>query len=247
MYSESHCHLSSISEETIRKAEEAGVVLVLAAGIDIPSSREAVSTALKYRIVKGCVGIHPWRADEFSLEALGELRDLAAQPAVVAISEIGLDYVGRRTPDWEFTEEYINAEIQRKTFRDQIQLAKELKLPILVHDRTPGEEVLDIFEEEGIAGIGAAIHGFSKGSDYAKRSVEMRVYLSIGRRSIQEDNEELMDTIREIPLERLLTETDSGDPTGVLEVAEKIAELKGLSAEEIGRATTDNLRKLIKT
>ncbi|MGD2200702.1 MAG: TatD family hydrolase [Candidatus Bathyarchaeota archaeon] len=246
MYSESHCHLRGIGEETVKKAEEAGVRLILAAGIDILSSIEAVSTASKYGIVKGCVGIHPWRADELRHETLSELRILAAEPEVVAISEIGLDYKGRRTPQWEFTEEYIDPEIQRKAFKEQIRLAKELNLPVLVHDRTPGEGVLDILEEESIAGIGAAIHGFSKGYDYSRRSVDMGVYLSIGRRSIQEDNGELMDTIRDIPLEWLLTETDSGDPTGVLEVAEKIAELKGLSAEEVGRVTTDNLRKLIK-
>ena len=245
MYSESHCHLRSVGEEAVSKAEKAGVELVLTAGIDVPSSEEAVRTAGKFRIVKGCVGIHPWRADTYSDVALNLLGELAKDPEVVAISEIGLDYVGRRTPEWEFTEEYVDPEIQKTAVRGQIGLAKKLGLPVLVHDRTPGEEILDILDEEGIIEVGAAIHGFSKGPEYARRCVEMGIYLSIGKRSIEGGNEDLMEAIRQTPLEWLLTETDSGDPTGVIVVAEKIAELKGITTEQAGKAATDNLKRLI--
>jgi len=246
MYSESHCHLRSIGEEAVSKAEKAGVKLVLTAGIDVLSSEEAVKTAGKFRIVKGCVGIHPWRADTYSDVALNLLGELAKDPEVVAISEIGLDYVGRRTPEWEFTEEYVDPEVQKTAMRGQIGLAKELGLPVLVHDRTPGEEVLDILDEEGIIEVGAAIHGFSKGPEYARRCVEMGVYLSIGKRSIEARNEDLMEAIRQTPLEWLLTETDSGDPIGVIVVAEKIAELKSITTEQAGKAATDNLKRLIR-
>ena len=245
MYSESHCHLRSLNHEAVAKAEEASVELVLTAGIDVPSSEEAVRTAASFKIVKGCVGIHPWRADTYSDSALSTLRELAKEPEVVAISEIGLDYVGRRTPQWEFTKEYVDPDIQKTAFREQIRLAKELGLPVLVHDRTPGKEVLDILDEEGIIEIGAAIHGFSKGPEYARRCEEMGVYLSIGKRSIEAGNEDLMNAIRQTPLEWLLTETDSGDPTGVVIVAEKIAELKGITTERAGQAATDNLKRLI--
>ena len=246
MYSESHCHLRSICEEAVSKAEKAGVELVLTAGIDVPSSEEAVKTAGKFRIVKGCVGIHPWRADAYSDVALNLLGELARDPEVVAISEIGLDYMGRRTSDWEFTEEYVDPNVQKTAMRGQIGLAKELGLPVLVHDRTPSEEVLDILDEEGIIEVGAAIHGFNKGPEYARRCVEMGVYLSIGKRSIEGGNEDLMEAIRQTPLEWLLTETDSGDPTGVIIVAEKIAELKGITTEQAGKAATDNLKRLIR-
>lgn len=245
MFSESHCHLRSTGDDAIKEAEKAGVELVLTAGIDIPSSEEAVKTANKFSIVKGCVGIHPWRADTYSVDALNRLRELARDAEVVAISEIGLDYVGRRTAEWVFTEEYVDPEIQRTAVRKQIGLAKELELPVLVHDRAPDQEILDILEEEGIVEAGAAIHGFSKGPEYAKRCVEMGVYLSIGKRSIEEENEDLMEAVKQTPLEWLLTETDSGEPKGVLTVAEKIAELKGLTRDEVGQATTQNLRKLI--
>jgi TatD DNase family protein len=246
MYSDSHCHLRSLNEEAVVTAERAGVEMVLTAGIDVPSSEEAVKTANKFRFVKGCVGIHPWRADSYSVVSLNLLRELTKDPEVVAVSEIGLDYVGRRTPEWEFTEEYVDPDIQKTAMRGQIGLAKELGLPVLVHDRTPGEEVLDILDAEGIIEVGAAIHGFSKGPEYARRCVEMRVYISIGKRSIEGGNEDFMKAIRQTPLEWLLTETDSGDPTGVIVVAEKIAELKGITKEQAGKATTDNLKRLIR-
>jgi TatD DNase family protein len=123
--------------------------------------------------------------------------------------------------------------------REQIALAIDRKLPVLVHDRTPTEEVLDILEETGILEIGAAIHGFSKEPDYARRCVEMGVYLSIGKRSRAQ-------TVRQTPLEWLLTETDSGDPVGVIDVVEKIAETKGISSDKVGRVTTENLKRLVK-
>jgi TatD DNase family protein len=246
MYSESHCHLRGPNSESVIKAEEAGLKLILAAGIDIDSSAEAVKVANQHGSVKGCVGIHPWRADTFSPAAIEELRELSQDREVVAISEIGLDYVGRRTTEWEFTEEYVDADIQRRSMREQIALAVERGLPVLVHDRTPTEEVLDILEEAGILEIGAAIHGFSKGSDYARRCVEMGVYLSIGKRTIEQGEEQLVEAIRLTPLEWLLTETDSGDPSGVISVAEKIAELKGVSKDEVGRVTTENLKRLVR-
>jgi TatD DNase family protein len=245
MYSESHCHLRSGDEEVVAKVERAGVNLVLVAGIDVPSSTAAVETAGSFNTVKACVGIHPWRADTFSASALNALRELAKDPEVVAISEIGLDYVGRRTPKWEFTDEFVDPKIQKTSLKEQVRLAKELGLPVLVHDRTPGEEVLDILDEEGIIEIGAAIHGFGKSLEYARRCVEMGVYISIGKRSIQAGSEELLEVIRQTPIDWLLTETDSGDPSGVVVVAEKIAELKEISTEQAGYATTDNLRSLI--
>lgn len=245
MYSESHCHLRGIDDEVIQKAEKAGVELVLTAGIDMASSVEAVEIARKYDIVKGCIGIHPWYADEYDPEKLEKLRQLAREYEVVAISEIGLDYAGRMTREWVRSNEVIDPEIQRTAFRAQIGLAKELGLPVLVHDRTPDQELLDILEEEGIVKVGAAIHGFTKDKEYAQRAVEIGIYLSIGRGLMREESKELEDAIKQTPLDRLLTETDSGDPAIVVSVAERIAELKGLTKEDFGLATTRNLRKLL--
>jgi TatD DNase family protein len=245
MYSESHCHIRGPNIESISRAEEAELELILVAGIDVESSAEAVATANHHGSIKACVGIHPWRADTFNPGAMKELLKLSQDPEVVSISEIGLDYVGRRTPEWEFTEEYVDPDLQRTSMREQIALAIDRGLPVLVHDRTPTEEVLDILEETGILEIGAAIHGFSKGLDYARRCVEMGVYLSIGKRTIEQGEGHLLEAVRQAPLEWLLTETDSGDPAGVIDVAEKIAEIKGVSREEVGRVTTENLKRLV--
>jgi TatD DNase family protein len=245
MYSESHCHLRGASKESVSKAEEEGLEMILAAGIDVESSAEAVIAANRHDSVKGCVGIHPWRADTFSPGALEELRELSLDPEVVAISEIGLDFIGRRTAKWESTDEVVDPDIQRKSMRAQIALAVERGLPVLVHDRTPTEEVLDILKETGVLKVGAAIHGFSKGPVYARRCVEMGVYLSIGKRTIEQGEEHFLEAVRQTPLEWLLTETDTGEPAGVVMVAERIAELKGFSREEVGQVTTENLKRLI--
>ena len=166
MFSECHCHLRSPSEnatqQTIREAEKRGVELVLDAGIDIASSELAIQNASTYPIVKACVGIHPWNSDQYSGETLDSLRTLASKAHVVAISEIGLDYVGRRDRTGTYVNDYADKSIQQNSFRGQLRLAKELQLPVVVHDRTSTQEVLDILHEEGNAETGAVIHGFSK-------------------------------------------------------------------------------------
>jgi len=246
MYSESHCHLRDVTDESISKAMEAGVELILTAGIDTASSVRAIEVASKYEVVKGCIGIHPWYADEYNFENLLKLKQLAENEEVIAISEIGLDYIVRRTRQWERSDEVIDPNTQRKAFRGQIGLAKELDLPMLVHDRAHGEEILDIIEDENVADIGVAIHGFSKDEEFAERAVNMGVYLSIGRSLLMGDNKELEEAIIQTPIEWLLTETDSGVPTGVIKVSEKIAELKGITKEEVGIAATKNLKKLLR-
>ena len=245
-YSEAHCHVRSMADEAIEKAVKNGVELVLTAGIDMPSCEDAVATAAKYGIVKGCVGIHPWYADDYNPENHDILREMARKPEMVAISEIGLDYGGRMTKNWERSSEVVDHDIQRATLRGQIDLAKELGLPVLIHDRATGEEILDIIEETGINKVGAAIHGHTKGSDYSARAVSLGVYLSIGRSILREGNEELVNAVKATPMEWILTETDSGDPTGVINVAAKIAEIKGLTREEVGLKATVNLQRLLK-
>ncbi len=245
LFSEAHCHLRSIHGDAISKVERLGVELVLNAGIDLASSKLAILTSEKYRIVKACVGIHPWNSDLYSGDTRSRLKELAAHAGVVAISEIGLDYVGRRKPEGEYVNKYIDKRIQRTAFREQLRLAKELSLPVIVHDRTPSQEVLEILGEEGNAEIGASIHGFSKDLAYAKKCLDMNIYISIGLRAITAPkNKGLKEVVRQIPLGCLLTETDSGSPEGVLTVAEKIAEIKDLTKDDVGRVTTQNLRKL---
>jgi len=245
MYSDSHCHFKGATEESIKKVRMAGVELALTAGIDMASSAEAVEVAGRYDLIKACVGIHPWYADEYNAENLERLKGYAGNEGVVAVSEIGLDYISRMTRQWERSNEVVGPEIQRAAFRGQIGLARELELPVLVHDRARGEELLDILNDEEIVSVGAAIHGFSKDPDYARRAVKMGVYLTVGRGILAGENDELDEAVRQIPMKWLLLETDSGDPSNVVLVAEKIAELKGVDREAVGSAATRNLKKLL--
>ena len=165
MFSESHCHLGEITEEAIRKAEKDGFTLLMTSGIDLNSSLQAVETAEKYKIVKACVGVHPWYADDYNDKIEAKFLELAKLDEVVAISEIGLDFKGRMTKEWVREDRYIEKPIQYKAFKSQLKLARYLKLPAIIHDRAEGQEILDIVEEYGDLKSGVAIHGFSKGPE----------------------------------------------------------------------------------
>jgi TatD DNase family protein len=244
MYSESHCHLRSITPEAVEKAEADEFRLLLTAGIDLKSSEEAAESAKKYSIVKGCVGVHPWYADEYNSEIEARFRELAGDPEVVAISEIGLDFMGRMTKEWVREERYIDKKVQYRTLKAQLKLANELKLPAIVHDRAPGQEILETLLKSNNLSTGLAIHGFNKDAEYAKRCVDHGVYLSIGLRTIQGADESYRKTVLSIPMESMLTETDSGTPQGVHTVCDIVAQIKGITRNEVGEAATKNLMQL---
>jgi TatD DNase family protein len=244
MYSESHCHIGDMSIEDIEKAEKLGFTLLLTSGIDLPSSEQAVSTAQKHKIVKACVGVHPWYADEYNRKTEIRFKELAKDEECIAISEIGLDFVGRMTHEWIREETYIDPKIQYNTFKSQLNLAKKLKLPAIVHDRAPKMELIDILKNSENLNTGIAIHGYSKGLDYSKRCIDNGIYLSVGLRNIQAGNPAYLEAVKKTSIEYLLTETDSSKPDGVITVCKLIAELKGLTGEEVGKTTTRNLMKL---
>jgi len=244
MFSDAHLHLRENPEEAVVSAEENNVVLALTSGINLESSRLAVENAERFDIVYACVGIHPWYAGDYSEEAYRELRELCGLEKVVAVSEIGLDFFGRMGPDWKFVREYYPREVQVNAFRRQIQLAKEVHLPIVFHVRESVEEVLKVLMDEGLPDAGGAVHGFSGDLDLAERLFGLGLYLSFGRRTLEE-NKGLIEAVKEVPLERILTETDSSEPANVVAVAERIAEVKGLTVEKVGAAATSNLKRLI--
>jgi len=244
MYSESHCHLRAVTPEAVEKARADGFRLLLSAGIDLKSSEEAAEAAKQNSIVKACLGVHPWYADEYGRDVEDAFRGLARDPSVVAVSEIGLDFVGRMTKEWVREEKFIDKKVQYKTLKKQLALGYDLRLPAIVHDRAPGQEILDTLLRSDNLETGLAIHGFSKDSEYAKRCVDNGVYLSIGLRTIQNADESYKDAVRAIPVENILTETDSGTPQGVLTVCDLVGEIKGLTRLEFGEAATRNLMRL---
>jgi TatD DNase family protein len=244
MYSESHCHLSGITDEGIEKARSDGFRLLLNSGIDLGSSIEAAASAKKWDIVKGCLGIHPLYADEYTSEVENRFRALAQEPEVVAISEIGLDFKGRMTKEWIREERYIDRNTQIESLRGQLRLAKELRIPAIIHDNAEGTEIIDIMLESGSTNTGLAIHGFNKDPGYAEICVNEGIYLSVGLRPLKAAEPSFVAAVKKLPLEYLLTETDSNDPRGVLTVCDMIAEMKGLTREEVGEAATENLMRL---
>ena len=228
----------------IEKARKAGFKLLLTSGIDLDSSIEAATSAKKWSIVKGCVGIHPWYADEYTPSVEERFMELARAPEVVAVSEIGLDFKGRMTKEWIREDRYIDRDIQIESFKGQLRLAERLGVPAIVHDKAEGTEIIDIMLDYGSTETGLAIHGFSKDQDYADRCVEEGIYMSIGLRPLKAADPGFLEAVKKLPLRYLLTETDSGDPQGILAVCNTIAELKGLTRKEVGEAATENLMKL---
>jgi TatD DNase family protein len=244
MYSESHCHLGDMTIEDLDRAEKQGFTLLLTSGIDLTSSEQSITTGQKHKIAKACIGVHPWYADEYNSRVEMRFTELAENPDCIAISEIGLDFVGRMTHEWIREDRFIDPKIQYETLDSQLGLARELGLPALIHDRAPSMEILEILEKSGNTNIGLAIHGFSKNIDYARRCVDNGIYLSIGLRTIQNADPSYINAIKETPIEYLLTETDSNKPEGVLTVCKIIGEIKETSLEEVGKTTTKNLMRL---
>ena len=245
MYSESHCHLGDMSLGDIRDAEKMGFKLLLTSGIDPPSSEQAINTAGRHEIVKSCVGVHPWYADEYNDDVGDKFRELTKDPECVAISEIGLDFIGRMTHEWVWEDRFIDPKIQHHALDAQLGIARDLKMPAIVHDRAPGQEMLEILIDSGNTDTGLAIHGFSKDVDYARKCVDHGIILSVGLRTIQAGDPIYLKAVAETPVEYLLTETDSSKPEGVITCCELIGEIKDLPKEDVGAACTRNLQRLI--
>jgi len=233
-----------MTREDLEKAEKQGFKLLLTSGIDLPSSEQALMTSHRHAIAKACFGVHPWYADEYSAVVGESFIELSHDDECVAISEIGLDFVGRMTHEWVREDRYIDPKIQYEALDAQLGLARELSLPVIVHDRAPKMKILDILVKSGNSNTGIAIHGFSKDIDYARRCVDNGIYLSVGLRTIQNADPFYTNAVEKTPIEYLLTETDSSKPEGVKTVCKLIADFKDLSMEEVGRVTTENLMRL---
>ena len=244
MYSESHCHLGDMSPEEVKKVEDAGLALMITMGLDEASTAVALKLARRHPSIRISLAVHPWYSDEYNEETRKMFVGLADNSEVVAIGETGLDFTGRMSHQWVRETRYVDPDIQRATFRAHIGLARELDLPVIVHDRAPGQEALDILEEMGAARTGAIIHGFAKDEAYAKRCEALDIHLSFGLRTLQAPPPGFETAVKHTPLKFIVTETDSNKPWEVVKTCELIGTLKGLSADEVGSTATDNLRRL---
>ncbi|MBI2875982.1 MAG: YchF/TatD family DNA exonuclease [Candidatus Tectomicrobia bacterium] len=247
MLIDTHAHLELSQfdpdrDAVIQRALENGVRYLLTMGSDLPSSRQAVELARCYPPVYAAVGIHPHEAESAGEEVYAALAELARQEKVVAWGEVGLDYHYQFAP----------RERQQEILRRQIQLARARHLPLVIHDREAHADLLQILREEKAEEVGGVFHCFSGDEEVARQCLELGFYLSFAGPVTFLNAPKVQRVARFVPCERLLIETDApflaphplrgkrNEPAYVRYVAEKLAELKGLSFEDIARITTLN-------
>lgn len=233
--------------DVIQRAKDSGIGYILTVGSDLEGCRKALELSEKESIIYASVGIHPHEVKDIDNKTYIEIRELAKGGKVVAYGEIGLDYHYDLSP----------REIQRRCFREQIEIAKELKLPIIVHSREARDDTLRILEEAKAKEVGGIMHCFSGDIDMAKKVIDMGFYISIAGPVTFKKAERPKALVRNIPVENILIETDSpylspdpfrgkrNEPSYLRYIAEAIAELKGLSFEDVSRVTSYNAMKLL--
>ncbi|MEE9285383.1 MAG: TatD family hydrolase [Dehalococcoidia bacterium] len=252
MLCDSHTHLDLFSDQElevmVRRAEEAGVGMIVAVGSTLASSRRALELARRYPIVYAGVGIHPMDlAGPFTDADYAALKELAQSDSkVVCISETGLDFL-ETSPDRSW---------QEASFRGHIRLARELGKPIDFHSRRADEAVLAVLREERAGEVGAIWHYFESDRAMAEKALGMGLYLSLAKPLLHKPH--LEEVVKALPMERLVLETDSypqpwkknpvrrTEPAHVRMVAEKVAAIKGLTLDEVAAVTTANLQRALR-
>jgi TatD DNase family protein len=251
MLIDTHCHLQDKRfagdlEAVLDRAQEAGVAYALVVGSDLATSREACELAQKYPQLFAIVGVHPHDSKDADRATFDEIRKLAAQERVVALGEMGLDY------HYDFSPR----KIQQRVFRYQIGLARELGLPIVIHDREAHADTMAILKEEKAEEVGGVLHCYSGSWEMARECIKMGFYISIAGPVTFANAKKLVQVVENLPLEHLLVETDApyltpvphrgkrNEPAYVRHVAEAIARIKGIAVEEVEEQTTANAIKL---
>ncbi len=249
---DSHCHLdfpelSSQADDVIARAAAAGVGHMLTIGTKITKFGGVLAMAERFNHVSCSVGIHPHEAGVEPAMDVAKLTALAAHPKVVAFGETGLDFYYEHSPRAD----------QEKSFRVHLAAARENKLPVIVHTRDADSETAAILSEEIAKGaFTGVIHCFSSGAELAAKALELGFYISISGIVTFKKAEALREVVKTVPLDRLLVETDSpylapiphrgktNEPAFVAHTAAVVAELKGISLDELATHTTANFFKL---
>ena len=249
---DTHAHYDDPQFDPDREAlltalPENGVGLVVNPGCDIPTSRQAIALAERYPHVYAAVGYHPENCGPYVPEDLDILRELARRPKAVAIGEIGLDYYWEENPPRDF---------QQQVFRSQLQLAQELDLPVIVHDREAHGDSLAIVRE--FPAVRGVFHCFSGSAEMARELVKLGWMVSFTGVLTYKNARKALEAAAAVPLERLMIETDSpymapvpnrgkrNDSRNVAFICEKLAEVKGISPEECQQITWENGKRFFR-
>lgn len=253
MLFDTHAHLNAEQfdtdlEEVIDRAKAEKVERIVVVGFDKPTITRAMELIEEYDFIYAAIGWHPVDAIDMTEEDLTWIKELSSHEKVVSIGEMGLDYHWDKSPK----------DIQKEVFRKQIALAKEVNLPIIIHNRDATEDVVTILKEEGAEEVGGIMHCFTGSAEVARQCMDMNFYISFGGPVTFKNAKKPKEVAKEIPNDRLLIETDCpfltphpfrgkrNEPSYVKYVAEQLAELKGLTYEEIASITTENAKRLFR-
>ncbi len=249
---DSHCHIDmpqfdADREAVVARAHEAGVeTMLIVGGVDEQAGhRRALRVAAGLGLPVSA-GVHPHEAKLATEAVYDELRGLGKDHRIVAVGEIGLDFHYDHSP----------RPVQREAFRRQVRLAREVGLPVIVHTREADEETAALLEEEGAGEVGGVIHCFTGGQELARRALALGFYISFSGIVAFPRAEGIQAVAKEVPLDRLLVETDApflappphrgkrNEPSFVVEVARKVAALRGTSLEDVATAAGANYARL---
>lgn len=252
MFIDSHCHLdfpdlASNLNELLSRMRDNNVSHALCVSVNLEDFPRVLALAEAHTNLFASVGVHP-DYENLAEPQAEQLASLADHPKIIAIGETGLDYF-RLKGDLEW---------QRERFRQHIRAARQSGKPLIIHTREAAADTLRIMREEGADSVGGVMHCFTESWDVAQRAMEMNFYISFSGIVTFKNAVALKDVAKRIKLDRMLIETDSpylapvphrgktNEPAFVRNVAEEIAVLRGISVEEVGRATTDNFFNLFK-
>jgi len=253
MLIDSHAHLEMPEfrrdlNEVLQRAKDSGVEYIFTVGTERKDWRRALEIAQSHPSVYAILGVHPHNAKEIDEKTYPVLKELCKHERVRAYGEIGLDFFRDHSP----------RDVQLKRFREQVGLAKELKLPIVVHDREAHREALEILKSEKAGENRGIIHCFSGDEKMAKACMDMGFFISIPGSLTYKDAGPFHEIVKRLPLEFLLVETDApfltpvpfrgkrNEPSYVKYTAEKLAEIKGVAFEKVAEVTTQNALKVFR-
>ncbi len=252
MLVDSHAHIQldtfdADREEVLARAWTAGVHKILVVGFNLETSRNAVVLAEEHSGVYATVGVHPHDANDLDIDTLQTFRELASHAKVLALGEMGLDYY----------RDLSLRSVQKTAFEKQLDLAEELDLPIVVHNRDAHDEIVPILRARG-GRIRGVMHCFSGDVETMRQILNLGLYIGIGGPVTYRKSYDLQDVVRKVEADRFLVETDSpwlapqllrgerNEPAYVCATAEKVASLRQTSLEEVAELTTQNFNRLFR-
>lgn len=253
MFIDTHAHIQDVKfkddlPQVLQRSKDASVEKIICVGYDYNSSYQAVNLAKEYEEVYAVIGIHPHDAKSYTEEIGAKLFKLAKEPKVVAIGEMGLDFYRDLSP----------RDVQSQVFKEQIKIAQELYKPIVIHDRDAHQEVLDIIKKEQAGKNEGVMHCYSGHVPLAIELMKLGFYISFAGPITYKNARKTHEVAAKIPVEKILIETDCpyltpepyrgkrNEPANVVEVAKKVAEIRGKTVEEIGYMTSLNAKKLFR-